>query len=291
MLPVLKLNWMVDQIVETSEVGLESAIGGLSHDLRRDLNERGLLSLNELLDKVYYWENIHGEKLSEEEFEVLSVLSMVLGTTKMVLDKSVGVRKGEVEKSAFLQSVTAQQEILKTVLGNLDEYGKPKRAVVKSFALVTEVFADYFDPENPKLDTAGAEREAGLWQGIQGMMTTAFLFRGAGWEIKFPPPELDVNFDVDLIAKNPAGKVFAVDITAKSPHIIDEAGTLSEPFSVQKKGVPPHFPPDLRQALQGAIKINVPPLKHHSSMAFYEDRITGFPAGSAIDKFTSVVNT
>ena len=290
---------MADQLVETPLVGyqvaegtrLESAIVGLSKDLRRDLNERGLLTLNELLDKVYYWENIHGEKLSEQEFEVLSVLSMVLGTTKMFLDKSVGIRKTDVPKSAFLESVTAQQEILKTVLANLGEDGTPKRGVVKSFALVAEIFEDYFNPQNPKLDTSGIEREAGLWQGIQGMMTTVFLFREAGWEIKFPPPEHDVNFDVDLIAKNPAGKVFAVDITAKRPQIIDEAGTLSEPFYVQKKGVPPHFPPDLRQGLQGSIKINVPPLRHHSSMAFYEDRITGFPAGSAIDKFTSVVNT
>lgn len=289
---------MSDQIVETPTVGyqvaqesrLETAVSGLSKDLRRDLDERGLLSLNELLDKVYYWENVHGEKLSEQEFEVLSVLSMVLGTTKMVLDRSVGVKKSEIPRSAFLESAAAQQEIVKTVLGNLDETGKPQRGVVKSFALVTEIFDDYFNPENPRLETSGVEMEAGLWQGIQGMMTTAFLFREAGWEIRFPPPELDVNYDVDLIVRNPGGKIFAVDITAKMPRIIDEKGTLSEPFSVQKKNVVP-IPEVLAEGVQGRIKINVPPLRHHSSRGFYEDRITGFPAGSAIDKFTSVLNS
>ena len=288
---------MVDQLVETALVGyqvaqegrLESAVSGLSKNLRKDLNERGELSLNELLDKVYYWENIYGEKLSEGEFEVLSVLSMVLGTTKMVLDKSVGVRKTDVAKSAFLESVTAQQEILKTVLANLGQDGKPKRAVAKSFALVTEIFEDYFNPEKPKLTTLGVEREAGLWQGIQGMMTTAFLFREAGWEIRLPPPKLDVDYDVDLIVRSPAGKVFAVDITAKMPQIIDDKGTLSEPFYLEKRGVP-HFP-ELPEDTKGLIRINVPPLRHHSSQEFYEDRITGFPTAGTINKFTRQLNT
>lgn len=290
---------MTDQLVETSLAGfqvaqgdrLESAIGGLSKDLRRDLNERGQLSLNELLDKVYYWENIHGEKLSEQDFEVLSVLSMVLGTTKMVLDKSVGVRKREVAKSTFLESAVAQQEILKTVLANLGEDGKPKKGVVRSLALVSEVFEDYFNPQNPKLETPGAEREAGLWQGIQGMMTTAFLFREAGWGIKFPTPEFDVEYDVDLIVIDPSGNAFAVDVTAKMPRIVDDAGTLSEPFYIDKKDVPPYFPTELAESVDGCLKINVPPLKHHSSGEFYKDRISGYPDISAIDKFKHLLNS
>jgi hypothetical protein len=215
----------------------------------------------------------------------------VLGTAKMVLDKSVGVKKGEVAKSTFLESVIAQQEILKTVLGNLNEDGKPKKGVVKSFALVTEIFEDYFDPQNSKLNTSGVEREAGLWQGIQGMITTAFLFREVGWEIRFPPPQLDVNYDVDLIVKNPKGKIFAVDITAKMPQIIDEKGTLSESFCIEKKRVPPYISAKLAEAVEGSIKINVPPLRHYSSQEFYENRITGFPARSAVSKFTSALNT
>jgi hypothetical protein len=282
---------MIDQIIEAPLVRLETAISGLSKDLRKDLKERGFLSLNELLDKVYYWENIHGEKLSEREFEVLSVLSMVLGTAKMVLDKSVGVKKSEVTKSTFLESVIAQQEILKTVLDNLDEDGKPKKGVVKSFALVTEIFEDYFNPQNSKLDTSGVEREAGLWQGIQGMMTTAFLFREAGWEIRFPPPQLDVDYDVDLIVRNTKGKIFAVDITAKMPRIIDEKGTLSEPFYIEKRRVPPNISEKLAEAVEGSIKINVPPLRHYSSQEFYENRITCYPARSVISKFTNALNT
>ncbi len=290
---------MADQLTETSPVGyqvaqeslLASAIGGMSKDLRKDLSEKGLLSLNQLLDRVYYWENIHGEKLTEREFEVLSLLSMALGTAKMVLDKSVGVKRGEVPKSAFLESVAAQQEILTTVLTNLDADGKPKREVVKSFALVTEIFEDYFNPENPKLETFGLERECGFCQGLRGMITAAFLFREAGWEVKLPPPELDVDYDIDLMVKNPQGAIFAVDITAQVPRIIDkEKGTLSRPFSVEKKGAP-HLPGVTLEGVGGSIKINVPPLRHYSSEKFYEDRITGFPSRAAIEEFTRAVNT
>jgi hypothetical protein len=290
---------MTDQLVETSVVDLhdhersrlESAIGGLSKDLQGDLNEKGLLTLNELLDKVYYWESIHGEKLSEQDFEVLTVLSMVLGTTKLVLDRSVGVRKSEVAKSTFMESARAQQEIIKTVLGSLGEDGKPKRGVVKSLALVSGIFEDYFNPQNPRLDTSGVEREAGLWQGIQGAMTTAFLFREAGWEVGFPFPEFDVKYDVDLIVVSPVGKAFAVDVTARMPRIIDETGTLSEPFYVQKEGVPQYFPKELAEIVEGSIRINVPPLRHHSSQGFYEDRISGYPDISAIDKFKHLLNS
>lgn len=288
---------MTDQLVETSLVGvqvaersrLESAVGGLSKDLRRDIRERGLLSLNELLNKVYYWENIHGEKLSEQDFEVLSILSMVLGTTKMVLDKSVGVKRDKIEKSAFLESAQAQQDIVRTVLANLGADGRPKRGVVKSLALVSEIFEDYFNPQNPKLDTSGIEKEAGLWQGIQGMMTTAFLFREAGWEIRLPPPELDALYNVDLIVQNPSGKIFAVDVAAKIPQVINEAGALSEPFYVEKKDVPRHYPAELAETVDGCLEINVPPLKHHASQGFYEDRVSGYPDQGAVSKFQQML--
>lgn len=289
---------MVDQIVEIPSAGfqvsrdsrLESAVGEMRKNLHRDLAERGQLNLNELLNRVYNWESIHGEKLSEEEFEVLTILSMVLGTTKMVLDKSVGVRKSEVARSTFLESAKAQQEILRCVLGNLGEGGRPNKGVVKSLALVTEIFEDYFDPQNPKLDTSGVEKESGLWQGIQGAMTTAFLFREVGWDIRFPPPEFDVKYDIDLIVVSPTGQVFTVDITAKMPRIFDKKGTLSESFYVQKEAVPPYYPTQLTEVAEGVIRINVPPLRHHTSQGFYEDRISGYPAVGAIDKFTRLLN-
>ena len=288
---------MIDQIVESPLVGvpvaagptLESAVGGLSRDLRRDLKERGHLTLNELLNKVYDWEQIHGEKLSEQDFEVLSILSMVLGTTKLVLDKKVGATS--VSKSTLLESARAQQDILRTVLSNLGEDGRPNRGVVKSLALAGEIFEGYFNPRNPKIDTAGVETEAGLWQAVQGLMTTAFLFREAGWEIKLPPPELDVDYGVDLIARDPDGKVYTVDVTAWVPWIIDkEAGKLSEPFFLEKEGIPPYFPPELTESVNGRLRINVPPLKHHASQGFYEDRVSGYPHRTAVNKFMQMLN-
>jgi hypothetical protein len=290
---------MADQLLDTPQVGfrttegnkLESAVVGLGKDLKRDLSERGILSLDELLNKVYYWENIHGEKLGEGDFEVLSILSMVLGTAKMVLDKKVGVIREEVPKSAFLGSAQAQQEILKTVLANLGEDGRPNKSVIRSLSLVAEIFEDYFNPEKPRLETSGLETEAGFWQGIQGAMTTAFLFREAGWEVRFPPPQFDVKWGVDLIARDPDGRTFAIGITAKTPRIIDRMGRLSEPFYVERKSVSQDYPRELAESLDGYLKINVPPLSHSSSHGFYENRVTCYPGKGAVDQFTQMLKT
>ncbi|MGB6882340.1 MAG: hypothetical protein WBD86_03550, partial [Microgenomates group bacterium] len=234
---------MVDQVVEMMETpvikiaperNLETAVLNLRIDLKKDLDRRGVLSLNELLDRVFIWENVYGEKLTDDEFEVFSILSLVLGTTKAVYEKKVG--REHTPKNALINSVVTQQEIVKTVLANLEVDGKPNRALMRSFGLVTEIFEEYFDPERGRIKEDGIYTESGYWQGVQGMVTTALLFNDIGWEVKLPHPELDVNYEIDLLVKNPEGNVFAVDVTAKRPQIIDDRGTMSSPFFVEKRG-------------------------------------------------------
>jgi hypothetical protein len=276
------------QFVVSEPPNLQEAVSMMGKDLKKDLSQRGELTLDELINAVYDWENVYGEKLSEDEFECLCTLSLVLGTTSLVLQEHVGSR-GKSEKAMF-QSVITQQEIVKTVLGNLDENGKPDRGLAKSFCLVTEIFEEYFNPDEPKLSDLGVDTMAGYWQGIQGMVTASLLLRDAGWEVKLPPPELDIKHEVDLIAKNPEGEIFAIDITARVPKIIDDVGTKSQPFVVEKKPVPRHIPKEAIQNLQGMIRLNLPPLRYDVTGKYYEDRLMGYPNKDTVDEFKKRVS-
>lgn len=287
---------MVDQITEIGsspvfvvgpeEKRLEKAVSSFSRDLRKDLSTSGELSLDELLNKVLDWENEHGEKLSDDEFEVLTILSLVLGTTKTVIEKSVG-SKG-IEKFALEQSVQTQQEITKIILSNLDENGKPDRGTAKMFSLVTEIFEEYFNPETTKMTTPGAAVEGGLWQGIQGMVTTALLLKESGWDVRFPPKDYDIKYEIDLMAKSDSGDIFAVDVTAKTPKMTS-GGRLESSFYAEKRPIPRFIPRDVVKGVTGFIRINVPPLRHHSSRTFYSDRMVGFPAESSVESFKQMV--
>lgn len=287
---------MVDQITEIGtspvfvvspeEKRLENAVSSFTKDLRKDLSQSGELSLDELLNKVMDWENVHGEKLTDNEFEVLTILSLVLGTTKTVIEKSVGSRG--IERFALEQSVETQQEITKILLSNLDENGKPDRGTAKMFSLVTEVFEEYFSPESTKMTTPGATVEGGLWQGIQGMVTTSLLLREAGWDVRFPPKDYDINYEIDLMAKNQDGEIYAIDVTAKTPKMT-EGGGLEEPFYAEKRPIPRYIPRDVVEGVRGFIRINVPPLRHHASRNFYSDRMTGFPADNSVKSFMQMV--
>lgn len=287
---------MVDQITERETppqyfVAPESSLQGtateMARDLKDDLGKKGELTLDELLNSVYEWENVHGEKLGDDEFEALSILSLALGTTKVILSEHVG-SKGKSER-AMMQSIATQQDVVRTVLGSLDENGMPDRGLAKTFCLVTEIFEDYFNPESPKLTDPGAETVAGFWQGVQGMVTTSLLLREAGWEVKLPPPELDMKYEMDLLARNQKGEVYAIDVTARVPKMIDDLGTMSKPYTVEKSGVPRYVPKDAVKDLKGFIKINVPPLRHYASRTFYEDRLIGSPSKEAVDEFVSRV--
>lgn len=286
---------MVDQQAET-EIGtskpvLETAVVGLRKDLRNELKENGALSLDELLTSVYKWEKEHGARLTDEDFEVLEILSLTLGTSKFILRKNVGKEvKYEDTKMAYLESIRTQQEIVKTVLANLDKDGKPNQAIMKSLSLTTEIFEEYFDFENPKLTDLGAATEAGYWQGVQGMATTALLFHESGWEVRLPEAELDLHYDVDLLVITPSGDLYAVDVTAKSPRMTDDAGSLSSPFTVEKGRMQANLIRDKLQNLRGFIKVNVPPMRHHSSYDFYEDRLTGYPSKSSFSEFRQKVD-
>lgn len=270
-------------VIKIAPTNLETAVLNLGKDLKEDLDRKGLLSLDELLDRVYDWENVYGEKLTDDEFEVFSILSLVLGTIKTVYENKAG--REHTSQNALINSVTTQQEIVKIVLSNLEKDGKPSRALMRSFGLVTEIFEEYFDPEKGRIEEGGVYTESGYWQGIQGMVTTALLFNNIGWEVKLPPPELDINYGVDLLVKDLENNIFAVDVTAKRPQIIDKKGTMSSSFFVEKKNIPNNVPGNLINNLEGFIKINVPPLNHHSSYKFYENRVAGCPSEETFSRF------
>lgn len=289
---------MVDQAIETAEAPsfevapvekLETAVTKMGKGLKKDLQERGEVGLDELLNRVYSWENKYGEKLTDDEFEVFTILSLAIGTVKVVYEKKVG--KERIPEEAALESIATQQEIVRMTLGNLDNDNRPRRGLMRSFALVTEIFEGYFDPEKGRIKEEAVYTEEGFWQGVQGMVTTALMFNEEGWEVKLPPPELDLKDEIDLLVKNDEGKIYGVDVTAKRPHIIDKKGNLSPPFYVEKVDTPDYTPSQLKESINGFIKVNVPPLRHNSSEDFYEDRMTGFPSKKALGEFNNYLNS
>ena len=93
------------------------------------------------------------------------------------------------------------------------------------------------------------------------------------------------------MVKNPEGKVFAVDATARRPKMIDDKGTMSSPFFVEKRGISGRMPDDLVNNLEGFIRVNVPPLNHHASVGFYENRVTCCPNREAVSEFRNYLES
>lgn len=249
----------------------------------RSIRESGALTLNQLIDHTLDLESRYGEKLTDEEFAVLTSLSLLLGASQRVITAEAPPQTDRSQKEkAYLESISAQQEVTQIILSNLDAQGKPKPEISRYYRIVSIVFEEYFNPENPKLEDAGLEKEAYFYQGVLGMVTTALLFRNAGYEIRFPPPIYDLKHDVDLIVRDESGNTYAVDITARLPENL--GGESFDPLTLETK---PVYPGHLRENLQisSFIKINVPPLWTHESNTFYEDRPTGYPSESAKNMF------
>lgn len=251
----------------------------------KDLRNNGAVNLNELIEHVLDLESKYQEKITDKELAVLSSLSLLLGTSQRVIEAKTASEKSPARmESARIETIKAQQEITTAILSNLDGNGKPIPEVSKYYRLVTEVFEDYFNPESPKLNDLGVETEAGFYQGVLGMVTAAFLFKQAGYEVRMPEPQYDLRWDVDLLVQSQEGKLYAVDITARTPRPT-EGGEVGNAFSLDDKSGYPGFLRE-RLGLSGFLRINVPPLTHHESNEFYEDRATGYPSESAKNRFT-----
>ncbi len=123
-----------------------------------------------------------------------------------------------------------------------------------------------------------------LLQGIQGMCTTALLFKSIGWEVGLPDPDDDIDYEADLFVKNPQGFIYCVDVTAKIGKA-GEDGREPEKFVV-KWG---HLP-DAWTNVMRAIRVNVPPLISRNSERYYSSRALGFPNQTMIDEFKASID-
>lgn len=275
-------------VVVNSKPELLDAIVGISREIRSEFGNRDDIHAGEMLNRVLEWEAIYSNKLDENELEVLSTFSLVLGTINYKAEKMITGKKEEIRK-AKLESVETQQAVLRVVFSNLDEEGKPNESIMKLFSWECELFDEYLNPEHPKIIDKGIEPEAGYWQGILGMVTTAFLFKNAGWNIRLPQKEWDVDHDIDLIVKNKEGKVFTVDVTAKMPRYSPETGETEKAFYIKKwvGGDNLDFLPF--RGLKGNIVLNVPPLRCPASYDFYSNRITAYPNEESSKRFSELI--
>lgn len=255
-----------------------------------DLKENGALTLDQLIDHALEIESRYMDRLSDDELAVLATLSLLLGTSQREIKTRTSREPTSSEQryKVWQETIGVEQEVAGLILSNVGEDGKPKSEVSKYYRLVASIYEDYFNPESPKLTDAGLERESKFFQGILGSVTTAFLFKSKGYEVRFPPALYDLKWNVDLLVKSPEGELFAVDITAKDP-LFREGGQKAA-FSVETKDPPDGFPRHDLTITKGFLRVNVPPLTHHASLGFYEDRSTGYPSESAKSEFSSKID-
>ena len=241
------------------------------------------VTLNELLGKIYEWENKFGDRVQGNEIEALQATSYMLGTVDYFI-----THEASDPKAARLQSITTQRDFLRMVFSNLDKEGRPQEGTSKIFGLITYVFEKFFINKDLVAD-ARSGLEAGLWQGTMGMVTAGFLFKEAGWKVAFADPKLDMYCDCDFLAENPQGQVYSVDVTAKGVEY-DKDGGRKQPFRVSQEKVS-HAVDRQYSQIAGNIRVNVPPIWHLEADAFYEDRRSGFPKPEIVEKFKKLVET
>lgn len=262
--------------VATSQIGRELRL------LNKDQSE---ISLSQILNKVIEWEAEFGDKVKEEEIESLEVLSMMIGMVKFSQEHR---RTDEARLSR--ENVDIEHQVLRVVFNNLEPDGKPNETIMRSFSLVTGVFDTFFDMNTSKISDKGILKEMGYWQGAMAAVTTAVMFNNAGWEVRLPTPEMDIESEVDLVVVNPKGERFTVDITARRPGHDKSLSNEDDLFYIKTGDVRPEIA-ELSWNFKGNIKINIPPLASRESDTFYENRRTGYPNERAIAKFKGMISS
>ena len=106
-------------VVVNPKPELLDAIVGIRREIKREFGNRDSIHAGEMLNRVLEWEAIYGNKLDENELEVLSTFSLVLGTINYKAEKMITGKKEEIRK-AKLESVETQQAVLRVVFSNLD---------------------------------------------------------------------------------------------------------------------------------------------------------------------------
>jgi hypothetical protein len=254
--------------------------------------EAGQMDLNEILDRVYTWENTFSDKVSQNEIEALQSLSLVLATVNLEAQKKENESMSD-KLFKYKQSIETQRSLVRLVMQNLDTDGKPDQVATRSLSLITNVFERYFDPLN-EADQNMKYQAGGFWQGVLGMVTAAQMFNRAGYKVYFPPEEADLRYDIDLVVENRIGSKFGVDVTESSMpkdlHMGEEDNNL---FYVRKYSKGEHKILDIFPQLKGLIRINIPPARSYQAESFYEPghRGVGCPSQESVDKMVHRLNS
>jgi hypothetical protein len=266
------------------------AVGSLRINESDAKNKDGAVDIGTILEKVYLWENENFEKVSPEEVESLEILSLVLETL------NVGIERGKTgqlsdEDFADLARVETQRDVVRAVFRNFTPDNFPDGHIIRSFSLIASVFEDNLKSAPDRFFEQGLEKETGYWQGIMGMVTASLMFDRCGWKIGFANPWLDIKFNADIIATNPDRQRFTVDVAAKS---VVDGGPLYriEKSSTVRSGLLKEIPD-----LTGTITLNIPPLKSaefslEASHFYDQKRLScGCPSEVAMEKFKRVINS
>jgi hypothetical protein len=261
-------------------------------EIKKELGGReGVISLEEILDKVYRWEAENNEKVTPREAESLYILSLILRTIQVAAEKRQKGGQAEIQK-ANLQNIETQRDIVRHIFQNLDARGVPNETVVESFGVVCSVFEDVLNPTRPERFERGVAHEVGLWQGVIGMITAAQMFNRAGWQVGFADPLLDLRYDVDFVAFDPMGRAFTVDVTSGiMPEGIKKEDLEESLFYVRKGRVRQEELFSKIPNLHGAIRVNFPPLWHSESEDFYDPafRHSACPSEWAVGRFKELL--
>jgi hypothetical protein len=260
--------------------------------IKKELGSReGVITLDEILDRVYRWETENDKKVTPAEAESLYILSLILKTVEVSTEKREKGDRLEIQK-ANLQNIETQRDIVRHVFQNVDSKGIPNEAVVESFGLVCSVFEDILNPGTPEKFERGVIREVGLWQGAVGMITAAQMFNRIGWRVGFADPLLDLRYDVDFVAFDPEGEAFSVDVSSGiMPEGIGRQDLEEGLFYVRKGRVRQEELLSKIPNLRGTIRVNFPPLWHAEAEEFYDHarKHSACPAQWAVERFRDLL--
>jgi hypothetical protein len=245
-----------------------------------DVTERGTIKAGKLWDAVIEWENSVMDKIDTKEFEILEIMDLVVGALDIGV-KKIGLETHESSNEFRRNSIEVQREAVKIVFSNLGEDGMPNESVVRTMSLVTKVFEEKLGKGPDVFYERGLENYVYFWQGIMGMITAVQMFRMVGWEVALGPIQLDLNDDVDLVAIDPEGKKYTVDVSSKIG-----LGKSIVKGPENNAAVKAYWPD-----IAGRIVMNVPPLRSSESNEFYSDRHrrAGTPSKQAIEDFRKIL--
>lgn len=244
-------------------------------------NKSGDQILGQILEAEGRIFDEYGDMLSEEECEILTALSLVVGTGEKLRDVRGKDKANNDERTkVYEESIQTQRDTTRLILSNLNPDGKPNKKIVAYGDFLLNFLKDHFTFD----DGSEIGTECSLMQGIYGMITTSMLFQAEGYQVRFPDIKWDLRHDVDLLVESPDNRIFGVDV--KSVIKDQRLGIVGGSFfmgSVNKRSLPP----EISESIDGFIVINTPPIKPRGDISdFYEMPAVGYPSVKGREKFS-----